>query len=176
MQAAGPVELKVYVHYTTPGTFPAQPLCSFGNRYGHFNEREAFPSFRGPGQQHLVPLAQHIIDKWRGQFRKIVPGILHGLWIRQVVVYRLNPFFPFCEVRFAYIGINEILLFPLTHDSRHSAQAGRVFVLGIDIQAIFFAYIIQVIDPLAVFVVISCIDAYNRMETFAAGVYQAGHG
>ncbi len=65
---------------------------------------------------------------------------------------------------------------PIPDCTGESGQSGWVPILLIDLQTVFFADSIQIIDPCAVLLIGPCIHLNNGMDAFSCGVNHAGHG
>ena len=121
-----------------------------------------------------MSLTEHAVNQWRRQCRRIVKIIGEVFIVRQIVVHALYPVAPFLKIALAEIGAEDILLFVAARHARHTAQARRIAVLAVNFQTILTADVVQIIDALAVLVIICRINADDGMDGLAAAVNQHG--
>ena len=121
VEAARPVQFQIHICNFPLGAAEPQPLLIFCYGNSQFDERERLARFAGSGNQHLVSLPQHSLDKFRGQLRHIIPYLGQVFQLRQVIIQRREPFQPFLVILPADVRGNQELFVSVAN---HAGQPG----------------------------------------------------
>ena len=174
VDTGGRVDFQIHIQHLALHTAEAQPLAALGDGDRQLDEEKALARLAGASNQHLVPAPQDAANQLgRLGRRHLNVAQAHRLREQRQLLGVLQPLAPRV---FADIGCDQLLHHAVAQHTGHAAQAGGVLVGVVHREAVQLQKAEQVVDPMAVFLLVGRVDAHDSVHALSGGVHQRGDG